>query len=127
MAKNPFLQLAVMKKVVQRDRKVIDCYRLMYKKALWNEAVKRIVLRHQLKRDCVNEVMIEQLIRQLRTNTLHVNTMSQKTRIMNELVQQVILLILRSIFHEVDDVTTPYKKRHDIMQSIQKKRGKCIH
>lgn len=126
MAKNPFHQLAVMKKVTQTDRKVIDCYRLMYKKALWDEAAKRIVLQNQLKQGCISEIMIEQLIQALRTNTLHVKTMNQNTRIMNELVQQVILLILRSVFQEVHDVLIQFKTRHDVIQSIRNHQGK-IH
>lgn len=124
MTENPFHLLAVMKKVAQTDRKVIDCYRFMYKKALWDEAAKRILIRHQLAEGCVNEAMIEQLIQALRTNTLHVKKMKQNTPIMNELVQQVMLLILNAVFHGVHGASGQTKTRHDVIRLIQNQQGK---
>lgn len=124
MTNHPFHQLAVMKKVAQTDRKVIDYYRCIYKKALWDEAAKEIVLRHQIKRDNVSQFMIEQLIQELGSNTLPLTILKQNTPVMNELLQQVILLVLSSIFDEAHDRMNQAQNRHAIIHSIHKQKDK---
>src|SRR5699024_4500205 len=126
MTNHPFHQLAVMKKVAQTDRKVIDYYRCIYKKALWDEAAKEIVLRHQIKRDNVSQFMIEQLIQELGSNTLPLTILKQNTPVMNELLQQVILLVLSSIFVEAHDRMNQAKNRQAIIHSILKQKDKMI-
>ncbi len=100
MAINPFQQLDVLKKALQKGKQITDCYRLMYKRDLWIRAHKQL---YDLK--TINEVQlqeVDEIILKLKKGTFRfVNQRNRQSPSYRELmVLEVIKVILTTLFIE---------------------------
>ncbi len=97
MAKDPFHQLAIIRKTSQSGRIIRDCYRLMYHRQLWEVAYAN--LDKQKRMTAIQfEADIEVLIKQLRTRSFRLSDSNEHQQL---LVQEVIRYILESIFEPI--------------------------
>lgn len=101
MAINPFQQLDVLKKALQKGKQITDCYRLMYKRDLWIRAHKQL---YDLK--TLNEVQlqeVDEIILKLKKGTFRFE--NQRARLQSPsyrelMVLEVLKVILTTIFKE---------------------------
>ncbi|SHP94426.1 Group II intron-encoded protein ltrA [Mycobacteroides abscessus subsp. abscessus] len=101
MAINPFQQLDVLKKALQKGKQITDCYRLMYNSDLWIKAHKQL---YDLK--TLNEVHIQEvdeIILKLKKGTFRFENHRDRLQppsYRELMVLEVIKVILTTIFKE---------------------------
>lgn len=117
MAKNPFQQLDVLKKAIQKGKQITDCYRLMYKKDLWIRAQKQL---YDLKNSTDFPMLeIDEIILNLKKGTFRFDNHRDKVQhsispsYRELMVLEVIKVILTTIFKE-----THYNK-DELNQSLK--------
>lgn len=119
MAKDPFRQLDVIRKVANQNKQVKDCYRLLYQQALWVKAY------HQCDFSCAQDDvetlgLIDRMIRQLRTGNASFSQLCQSSR-GEQLLFTVIRLILQQIYPR--ELANSIKTRHQILTEIKRSWG----
>lgn len=97
MAKDPFHQLAIIRKASHSGRIIRDCYRLMYHRQIWEAAYANLNKQKQMT-TVQFEADIELLMKQLRIGSFRLSDSNEQKKL---LVQEVIRLILESIFEPI--------------------------
>lgn len=65
MAANPFQQLSVIRNASQKGKRITDCYRLMYKKKLWEFAYDHLCIRGGISHQSLPIEAIDEIINEL--------------------------------------------------------------
>jgi hypothetical protein len=107
MAKNPFHQLDVIRNASRKQFIITDCYRLMYKEELWLHAYQTL---YPYRKGESSEV--RSIIEQLRAGTFR---LERGRDLQIQLVQEVIRMILESIFYEASQKLT----NHTVLATIK--------
>ena len=100
MARDPFRQLAVIRNASGRGKIINDCYRLMYKEALWLKVFQHITGREPDREDRKD---IARIIDELRNETFRFQKICcyKQHLLLRQLVLEVIRLILAAVFEPV--------------------------
>ncbi|MFS0751306.1 hypothetical protein [Oceanobacillus sp. 1P07AA] len=101
MTIHPFPQLDVIQRASQQERTIFDCYRLLYKKDLWQIVIKRINHLSNVQSHIVNN-MIEEIIYELRLGRFwfsNSHKINDPLHTKNILVIESVVVILEHIYH----------------------------
>ncbi len=134
MASNPFQQLDVYWNISRKNKKLKDCYRLLYHKELWNKAYTNLYPNTN-----IDEKIIENIIERLRHGTYRFSPIRQKTkasqlnfqdRLMFEVLNMMLQKIYEPIFSEHSHCSIKNRNYHTALLDIKDSwRGItwCIH
>lgn len=112
--------LAVMRKVAKENVKVIDPYATISDLILWQKIGRKIASTYLVDEQDMNDKQIKQVIYQLKTNTLQLKGQSKA---LNELLQQVLLVLLKKTFGQPCQKTFTVRNKRVIIQSIKRETG----
>lgn len=100
MAKNPFHQLVEIRKVSARNQPVKDCYRLLYKKTLWEKNYQEIFLTKANVDDNIS-CLIDQVINQLRWGHFQFSEITNRAEKEYQIVTKVYLRVIMSVMRQI--------------------------
>lgn len=101
MASNPFQQLNVYTNISCKNKKVKDCYRLLYHKELWIKAYTNLFPNANIDEKTI-DVIIESLRhRTYRFSPIRQNAISSQLNVSDRIVLEVLSMILNTIYEPV--------------------------
>lgn len=120
MAQDPFRQLAVIRNASRKGKRIHDCYRLMYKEALWIQAFLNIT---GTVPDDEDRKQITRLITRLRDESFRFGNMHENEQSpffpQEHLVGEVIRMILVAVFEPVLRQVQPEQNFQRILLKIK--------
>ncbi|MFA9458279.1 group II intron reverse transcriptase/maturase [Halalkalibacter sp. AB-rgal2] len=113
MAKDPLQQLDVIHNASRKGRKIVDCYRLLYKRSLWEEVLSQKRYKHH-----ISTHMLDELINTLKQGKL---TNSKYIHTIYPLLADVLKLILVHIYPSLEQKNMfVAEHEHDALSYLQK-------